>query len=161
MCPLKSYIPFPGPDGVAFLLLVLVRRQSPAENIAEASDIDRAAQDAFALESHRRAAVAIDAGYFEDQIAPITVRQGRAEVEFKVDEHVRPSAKAEDMEKLRPAFKKDGSVTPGNSSGINDGAAALILADSETAAAKDLPVLATIRAAAVAGVAPEIMGQAG
>ena len=129
-----------------------------AENVAEASEIDRETQDAYALESHRRAAAAIDAGRFEDQIVPITVQQGRKETVFLQDEHVRRDVMLGDLAKLRPAFRNDGSVTPGNSSGINDGAAALIVADSDTARNKGLSPIAKIRSSAVSGVAPEVMG---
>ncbi len=129
-----------------------------AENVAEASEIERETQDAYALESHLRAAAAIDAGRFDDQIVPITVQHGRKEAVFQKDEHVRRNVKPGDLAKLRPAFRKDGSVTPGNSSGINDGAAALIVADSGTARNKGLSAIAKIRSSAVSGVAPEVMG---
>lgn len=129
-----------------------------AENIAEESNITREQQDVFAVSSHNRAQAAIENGYFKDQILPVTVRMGRKEVVFDTDEHVRLNAKPEDMAKLRPAFKKDGSVTAGNASGINDGAAALVLAEEETAKAKGLPVLAKIVATGLGGVAPRVMG---
>ncbi|WP_204248263.1 beta-ketothiolase BktB [Kiloniella spongiae] len=129
-----------------------------AENVAVASSIDRDQQDALALESHRRASVAIDAGHFKDQILPIATKRGRKEVMFDKDEHVRTDVTASDLEKLRPAFKKDGSVTAGNASGINDGAAALVLAGEDEASARNMPKLALIRASAVSGVAPEVMG---
>jgi acetyl-CoA C-acetyltransferase len=129
-----------------------------AENVATASDIDRQTQDGLALESHRRAARAINLGHFKEQILPLTVRQGRKEVVFETDEHARADLKAEDLAKLRPAFKKDGSVTAGNASGINDGAAALVLASEDIADEKGLPKLAVIRASALGGVAPEVMG---
>jgi acetyl-CoA C-acetyltransferase len=129
-----------------------------AENVADEKGIDRAAQDTLALESHRRAAAAIKAGRFTDQIVPVTVRQGRDEIAFSQDEHVRHTVTAADLEKLRPAFRKDGTVTAGNASGINDGAAALILADAAAAEARNMPVLAVLRAAALGGVRPEVMG---
>lgn len=129
-----------------------------AENVAAASDICRASQDALALDSHRRAASAINLGHFNEQILPLTVRQGRKDVVFDTDEHVRADLKVEDLAKLRPAFKKDGSVTAGNASGINDGAAALVLASEDIADEKGLPKLAVIRASALGGVAPEVMG---
>ena len=129
-----------------------------AENVATASDIDRSAQDALAFESHQRAAVAIKAGHFKEQILPLTVRQGRKDVVFDTDEHVRADLKAEDLAKLRPAFKKDGTVTAGNASGINDGAAALVLASEDVADKNGMPKLAVIRASALGGVAPEVMG---
>ena len=129
-----------------------------AENVAEVSEIDRETQDAYALESHRRAAAAIDAGRFDDQIVPMTVQHGRKETVFLQDEHVRRDVTLGDLARLRPAFRKDGSVTPGNSSGINDGAAALIVADSDTARNKGIAAIAKIRSSAVSGVAPEVMG---
>lgn len=129
-----------------------------AENIAQRHGIDRAAQDAFALESHRRAAQAIAAGRFTDQILPLTVRQGRSEATFDTDEHVRADLTAERLEGLRPAFAKDGSVTAGNASGINDGAAALVLMDEDTARTKGTAPLARIVSYGLGGVAPEIMG---
>ena len=129
-----------------------------AENIAAASGIDRAAQDALAMDSHRRAGAAISDGRFIEQILPLMVKKGRQEVVFDTDEHVRTNISFEDLQKLRTAFKKDGSVTAGNASGINDAAAALILASEKTADAYGMPKLAIIRASAVSGVAPEIMG---
>lgn len=129
-----------------------------AENVAAASGIDRSAQDALAFESHQRAAAAIKAGHFKEQILSLTVRQGRKDVVFDTDEHVRADLKAEDLEKLRPAFRKDGTVTAGNASGINDGAAALVLASEDVADKNGMPKLAIIRASALGGVAPEVMG---
>ncbi|HEY9038160.1 MAG TPA: beta-ketothiolase BktB [Roseovarius sp.] len=129
-----------------------------AENIAQRHGIDRAAQDAFALESHQRAAKAIAEGRFADQILPLTVKQGRDEVTFDTDEHVRTDITAERLQGLRPAFAKDGSVTAGNASGINDGAAALVLMDEDTARKKGAAPLARIVAYGLGGVAPEIMG---
>ena len=129
-----------------------------AENIADRKDIDRAAQDAFALESHKRASTAIAEGRFKEQILPITVKQGRKEAVFDTDEHVRADITAEGLEKLRPAFRKEGAVTAGNASGINDGAAAVILMSEGAATAKGATPLARIVAYGLGGVAPEIMG---
>lgn len=129
-----------------------------AENIAARDGIDRATQDAFALESHRRAAAAIEAGHFRDQIVPVKVRRGRDEVAFDTDEHVRRDLTAADLEKLRPVFLKTGTVTAGNASGINDGAAALVLMESGRAAATGAVALARIVATGLGGVAPEVMG---
>ncbi|MDB0001713.1 beta-ketothiolase BktB [Oceanospirillaceae bacterium] len=129
-----------------------------AENIATASGIDRAAQDALAMESHRRAGVAINAGWFKEQILPLMVKKGRQEVVFDTDEHVRADISSLDLQKLRAAFKKNGSVTAGNASGINDAAAALTLASEDTVNTYGLPKLAIMRASAVSGVAPELMG---
>ncbi|MFN8681031.1 beta-ketothiolase BktB [Paracoccus sp. P2] len=129
-----------------------------AENVAARCGIDRAAQDAFALESHRRAAAAIEAGHFRDQILPITVRQGRKEVIFDRDEHVRPGVTLDDLAKLHPAFSKEGSVTAGNASGLNDGAAALVLMNEAAAGAAGVRPLARIVAYGLGGVAPDVMG---
>jgi len=129
-----------------------------AENVAEKHDISRERQDAFALESHRRAAEAIRDGRFKDQIVPLSVgRRGKEKV-FDTDEHVRYEAQIEDMAKLRPVFKKDGRVTAGNASGLNDGAAALVLMKAEKAAAHGVKPLARIRSYGVAGVDPAVMG---
>ncbi len=129
-----------------------------AENVADRNGIDRQAQDAFAVESHRRAAEAIEKGYFKEQILPVTVRKGRQEVAFDTDEHVRPGVSMEDMAKLRPAFRKDGTVTAGNASGINDGAAALVLMEEGVAEARGTKPLARIVSYGLGGVAPEVMG---
>ena len=129
-----------------------------AENIAERDGIDRDTQDAFALESHRRAALAIAEGRFAEQILPITVRKGRSEIVFETDEHVRANLSREDLARLRPVFRKDGSVTAGNASGINDGAAALVLVEEAAAGARGLAPLARIVATGLGGVGPEVMG---
>ena len=129
-----------------------------AENVAAQGRIDRATQDAVALESHRRAARAIADGRFASQILPMTVRKGRGDVVFDTDEHVRPDLTEADLAKLRPAFRRDGTVTAGNSSGINDGAGALVLMAAETARQRGVTPLARIVACGLGGVAPEIMG---
>ena len=129
-----------------------------AENIARQKGIDRQAQDAFALESHRRAAKAIAEGRFREQILPMSVRKGRAEAVFDTDEHVRSDAAPQDMSKLRPAFDREGSVTAGNASGINDGAAALVLMEADRAAERGLESWGRIVACGLGGVAPDIMG---
>lgn len=126
-----------------------------AENVAKAHGISRAAQDAFALESQRRAAQAIAAGHFTDQIAPIEVKTRKGHVHLAQDEHPKATT-AEALAALRPAFAKDGSVTAGNASGINDGAAALVLARGD-ALAGAVP-RARIMGYALAGVAPDVMG---
>jgi acetyl-CoA C-acetyltransferase len=129
-----------------------------AENVAEKYDVTRERQDAFAVESHRRASEAIREGRFKDQIVPITVgRRGKERV-FDTDEHVRHDAKIEDMASLRAVFKKDGRVTAGNASGLNDGAAAVILMSAEKAAELGIPPLARIRSYGIAGVDPAVMG---
>ncbi|MET1410776.1 beta-ketothiolase BktB [Roseibium sp. HPY-6] len=129
-----------------------------AENVAERYDITRARQDEFAVESHRRASEAIREGRFKDQIVPLTVgRRGKEKV-FDTDEHVRPEAKIEDMSGLRPVFKRDGMVTAGNASGLNDGAAAVILLSAQKAAELGVKPLAKVRSYGVAGVDPAVMG---
>jgi acetyl-CoA C-acetyltransferase len=129
-----------------------------AENIATLHTIDRATQDAFAAESHRRAALAIAEGRMRGQIVPVTVRKGRNEVVFDTDEHVRADVTADNLAKLRPAFRKDGTVTAGNASGINDGAAAVILMDADVAVRQGAKPMARIVAYGLGGVAPEVMG---
>jgi acetyl-CoA C-acetyltransferase len=129
-----------------------------AENVADKYGVTRERQDAFALESHRRASEAIQEGRFKDQIVPITVGRRGKETEFDTDEHVRHDAQIEDMARLRPVFKKDGMVTAGNASGLNDGAAALILMTSDKAEALGVKPLARIRSYGVAGVDPAVMG---
>lgn len=129
-----------------------------AENVAEKHDIARERQDSFALESHRRASEAIRDGRFKDQILPISVGRKGKETTFDTDEHVRHDAKIEDMSKLRPVFKKDGAVTAGNASGLNDGAAAITLMSADKAKELGVAPLARIRAYGIAGVDPAIMG---
>ena len=129
-----------------------------AENVAARHGIDRTAQDAFAVESHRRAAAAIAAGHFRDQIVPVVQQSRKGEVVFDTDEHVRADARIEDMARLRAAFRKDGSVTAGNASGLNDGAASLVLMSAGAAARRGLAPLARVVAYGHAGVAPEVMG---
>jgi acetyl-CoA C-acetyltransferase len=130
-----------------------------AENLVEKYEITREQQDAFAAASQQKAAAAIEAGRFVDEITPILIPQRKGDpVAFKVDEQPRGDTTAESLGKLRPAFKKDGSVTAGNASSLNDGAAAVILMSAEKAKSLGLPVLATIAAYANAGVDPAIMG---
>ena len=128
-----------------------------AENVANEHQISREDQDAFALESQKRAAAAIEAGYFKDQITPVDVRVKRDMVAFEVDEHPKATT-AEALAGLRPVFQKDGSVTAGNASGINDGAAAIVLATAGAAEAAGLTPRARILGYAHAGVRPEVMG---
>ncbi|WP_227286445.1 acetyl-CoA C-acyltransferase family protein [Boseongicola sp. H5] len=128
-----------------------------AENVAAEHDISRAAQDAFALESQTRAAKAIEAGYFRDQIVPVQVRIKRDMVDFDTDEHPKATT-PEALAGLRTVFRKDGTVTAGNASGINDGAGALVLARAEAAEAAGLKPCARILGCAHAGVRPEVMG---
>ncbi|MBM7067104.1 acetyl-CoA C-acyltransferase family protein [Actibacterium sp. 188UL27-1] len=128
-----------------------------AENVAAEHQISREAQDAFALESQTRAAAAIAEGRFADQIIPIDVRRKRDMVPFDTDEHPKATS-AEALAGLRPAFRKEGSVTAGNASGINDGAAALVLARADAADTAGLKPRARILGYAHAGVRPEVMG---
>jgi len=128
-----------------------------AENVAAEHGISRADQDAFALESQTRAARAIETGVFADQIVPVEVKLRRDTVAFKVDEHPKATT-AEGLAGLRAAFQKDGSVTAGNASGINDGAAALVLARADAAKNAGLEPKARIIGYAHAGVRPDIMG---
>ncbi|MBI6630718.1 acetyl-CoA C-acyltransferase family protein [Pontibaca salina] len=128
-----------------------------AENIAQEHGIDRAAQDAFALTSQQRAAAAIAEGRFESQIVAVEMNQRRATIDFTVDEHPKQTS-LEALANLRPAFQHDGSVTAGNASGINDGAAALVLATAEAAQKAGLIPKARVLGYAHAGVRPEVMG---
>ncbi len=128
-----------------------------AENVAAKYGISREAQDEFALESQARAARAIEAGYFTSQIAPIEVRKGRKTEVFEIDEHPKRTS-LEALSGLRAAFQKDGTVTAGNASGINDGAAALVLATAKAAKDAGLRPKARILGYAHAGVDPALMG---
>jgi acetyl-CoA C-acetyltransferase len=129
-----------------------------AENIAEKWKITREQQDEFAVESHRRAINAIEKGYFKDQIVPIELKTRKGTVLFDRDEHPRADASVEGMAKLRAVFKKDGSVTAGNASGINDGAAAVVLMEKEAASKAGLKPIARLVSYGLAGVDPKIMG---
>ena len=128
-----------------------------AENVAAEHDITREAQDAFALESQNRAAKAIAEGRFKDQIVPIEVKTRKGIVAFDTDEHPKQTS-AEALSGLRTVFKKDGTVTAGNASGINDGAAAVVLARADAAKAAGLTPRFRVLGYAVAGVRPEVMG---
>ncbi len=128
-----------------------------AENVAREHDIGREAQDAFALESQQRAARAISEGRFKDQIVPVDVKVKRDTVAFDTDEHPKATS-AEALAGLRTAFQKDGTVTAGNASGINDGAAALVLTTAEAAEKAGLKPKARVLGYAHAGVRPEVMG---
>jgi acetyl-CoA C-acetyltransferase len=130
-----------------------------AENIAKKWSITREQQDALALESHKRAQHAIEAGYFKDQIVPVMLKSRKGETPYLIDEHHRTNAVLEDFSKLKPAFIKDsGTVTAGNASGINDAASALVLMEASTAKARGVQPLARLVAYAHAGVDPEYMG---
>jgi acetyl-CoA C-acetyltransferase len=129
-----------------------------AENIATQWKISREAQDEFAVESHRRAINAIEKGYFKDQIMPVELKTRKGTTIFDKDEHPRADASLEGMAKLRAAFKKDGSVTAGNASGINDGAAAIVMMEKSAAQKQGLKPMARLVSYGFAGVDPKIMG---
>ncbi|WP_269716204.1 3-oxoadipyl-CoA thiolase [Caulobacter sp. NIBR2454] len=129
-----------------------------AENVAEDYQIARADQDAFAFRSQQRAAAAIKAGYFEGEIAPITVFDKKKETVLSADEHPRPDTTLEALQALKPIVREGGTVTAGNASGINDGAAAMILATEEIAREFGLEPIARVEGGAAGGVAPRIMG---
>lgn len=129
-----------------------------AENVAARCSISREDQDALAVESHKRAAHAIAQGYFKDQIVPVDVKTRKGVVAFETDEHVRADASLESMAGLRPVFQKEGTVTAGNASGINDGAAAVVLASGDAVAKHGLKPMAKILAWGHAGVEPSLMG---
>ena len=130
-----------------------------AENLAEKYEISREAQDAFAATSQQKAAAAIEAGRFVDEITPILIPQRKGDpISFATDEQPRAGTTAQSLGKLKPAFKKDGTVTAGNASSLNDGAAAVILMSAKKAEQLGLPVLARIAAYSNAGVDPAIMG---
>jgi acetyl-CoA C-acetyltransferase len=130
-----------------------------AENVANKCGITRADQDAFAVESHKRAANAIAKGYFKDQILPIELKSKKGPIQFDTDEHVRADVTTEGLGKLRAVFaKENGTVTAGNASGINDAAAAVVLMEKSVAAKKGLKPMARLVSYGHAGVDPKIMG---
>ena len=129
-----------------------------AENVAERCGISREEQDAVAAESQKRAAAAIAAGYFKEQIVPVEIKTRKGTVVFDTDEHVRGDTTAEALAGLKPVFKKDGTVTAGNASGINDGAAAVVLASGKAVAEHGLKPMAKILGWGHAGVEPGVMG---
>ncbi|SOB99907.1 acetyl-CoA C-acetyltransferase [Ureibacillus xyleni] len=129
-----------------------------AEKLAEQYNISREEQDEFAVQSHQRAAHAREVGYFKEEIVPVYVKTRKGEVAIEVDEHIKENTTTEILSKLRPAFKKDGSVTAGNASGINDGAASVVLASERAVQENKLKPIARIISWGVAGVDPTIMG---
>lgn len=129
-----------------------------AERVAERYGLTREQLDEYAVMSHQRAAHAIKEGYFKSQITPVEVKQGRKSFIFEEDEHVRHDASLEGMAKLRPAFKKDGVVTAGNASGINDAACAMVMTTAQEAEKRGLTPRARIVSYGFCGVAPEVMG---
>ena len=130
-----------------------------AENLVSKWASRAREQDAVAVESHRRAAAAIAEGRFKSQIVPIVKQTRKGEVVFDTDEHVKPATTLESLAKMKPAFKKDGSVTAGNASGINDGASFFVLADAAVAAAHGHQPIARLASYAVAGVPNDVMGE--
>jgi acetyl-CoA C-acetyltransferase len=129
-----------------------------AENVAKAYQITREQQDQFALASQQKASAAQKAGKFKDEIIPVTIKGRKGDVVVSDDEYIRHDASMETMAKLRPAFAKDGTVTAGNASGINDGAAAIVVMSAAEAAKRGLKPLARIASFATAGVDPAVMG---
>ena len=129
-----------------------------AENVAQDYDISRASMDEFAAESQARASAAQSAGYFKEQIVPLTVKQGRKEINFESDEFIRSETTFDSLANLRPAFAKDGLVTAGNSSGINDGSASVILADANKINSHNATPMARIVSYGFGGVPARIMG---
>ncbi len=129
-----------------------------AENVAERFGITREAQDEFAVASQNKAEAAQNAGKFDDEIVPFTIKTRKGDIVVDKDEYIRHGATIEAMQKLRPAFSKEGSVTAGNASGLNDGAAAVMLMSAEEAEKRGLKPLATIKSFATAGLDPAIMG---
>jgi len=129
-----------------------------AENIAAKYGFTREQQDQFSIESHRKAANAIEKGYFKDQVVPTEIRSKKGVEHLTIDEHVRKDASMADLAKLKTVFKKDGTVTAGNASGINDAGAAVVLAEAGTAKRMNSKILARLVAYAHAGVEPQLMG---
>jgi len=129
-----------------------------AENIAAKYGFTREQQDQFSIESHRKAANAIEKGYFKDQVVPTEIRSKKGVEHLTIDEHVRKDASMADLAKLKTVFKKDGTVTAGNASGINDAGAAVVLAEAGAAKKMNLKTLARLVAYAHAGVEPQVMG---
>jgi acetyl-CoA C-acetyltransferase len=129
-----------------------------AENIAAKYGITREEQDAFSRESHRKAANALEKGYFTSQIVPIELKSKKGTISYTNDEHVRKDAKPEDFQKLKAVFKKDGTVTAGNASGINDAGAAVVMMEAAVAQKRGLKPMARLVAYSHAGVDPQVMG---
>ena len=129
-----------------------------AENIAAKYGFTRQQQDEFSIASHQKAAKAMQAGYFKSQIVPIELKTRKGVEQFTTDEHVRPGATMDDLAKLKTVFKKDGTVTAGNASGINDAGAAIVMTSSSFAETNNLKAMARLVAYAHAGVEPQVMG---
>jgi acetyl-CoA C-acetyltransferase len=130
-----------------------------AENLARKHGFTREQQDEFACESQRRAAAAVAAGHFKEQIVPITIKTRKGDVVFDTDEHIKANTTMESLAKMKPAFDKNGTVTAGNASGINDGAGFLVLADAAKAAAGGHKAMARLVSYGIGGVSHEVMGE--
>lgn len=164
--PMTGFKPSPNPELVRSAPEVYMGMGLTAERVAEKYGVSREDQDAFALESHRRAAAAIDSGKFKDEIVPVEVKRTTFDgkravtetVTFDTDEGVRRDTSLEALANLRPAFKQGGTVTPGNASQVSDGAAAVVVMSAEKAAELGLAPMAVYRSFAVAGVDPDVMG---
>ncbi|HOY66190.1 MAG TPA: acetyl-CoA C-acetyltransferase [Candidatus Ozemobacteraceae bacterium] len=129
-----------------------------AENVAEEFNVSRQEQDEFSCQSQQKAAAARQAGRFADEIVPVIIKNKKGDITFKDDEFIRPDTSLEKLAGLRPAFKKDGTVTAGNASGINDGGAAMLVVSEEKCKALKLAPMAYIRGYSLVGLRPEIMG---
>ena len=129
-----------------------------AENVAEKCEITREEQDELALLSQKRAVAAMDAGKFKDEIVPIVIKSKKGEEVYDTDEYPKRDVTLESLQKLKPTFKDDGSVTPGNASGMNDGACGVIMMSEEKAKELGVPILARVMSVATTGIEPEIMG---
>lgn len=130
-----------------------------AENVAEQYNVSREDQDEYSARSHQRAQKSVEEGYFADQIVPVEVKSRKETTQFTRDEHIREGATAEGLAKLKPVFKRDGgTVTAANASGVNDGAAMMLVSSSKKAEELGLPVAGRLVSAAVAGVEPSVMG---
>jgi acetyl-CoA C-acetyltransferase len=129
-----------------------------AENVAAKYGFTREQQDLFALESHRRAGNALEKGYFKSQIVAVEIKSKKGVEQYTLDEHVRPGAKMEDLHKLKTVFKKDGTVTAGNASGLNDAGAAVVVMEASAAKKHGCKPMARLVAYAHAGVEPQVMG---
>ncbi|MEW6048478.1 MAG: thiolase family protein, partial [Bacillota bacterium] len=153
--PMGGFKPAPNPYLIDHYPEVYISMGHTAEEVARRYGIDRESQDAYALESHRRAAAAIDAGRFREETAPVLLEDGRL---FEVDEGVRRDTSMEALRALAPAFTEGGTVTAGNSSQMSDGAAAVVVMSARRAQSLGIRPLGVFRGFAVAGVPPEVMG---
>ncbi|MEM7252133.1 MAG: thiolase family protein [Pseudomonadota bacterium] len=156
--PMPGFNPLPNPDLMNARPEAYIGMGDTAENLAQRYDISRESQEAFALESHRRAAAAQASGGFSEELVPIMGTRGEAGFTVDADEVIRPDASAERLAALKPAFSAAGTVTAGTSSPLTDGASAVLVCSADYAERKGIRALATIRSFAISGCAPEIMG---